>query len=217
MTDNQTFKLYGPSGDVIMTGNLDAILERLPDSLARNDALDTMLDTAVKQVEAEEKLEDARACAVKILTDGISRLTSRLDQFEKARAISAKRAEAERKARDAARVQRMLDELPDPDNPPYSTDPAERQASLRDQAVEGIPPAKDPAGAELETDDGDLEIKHKVDPERYGSDEYPGDLPLELKKETPAPSGSYTDPDPDPLGGPPNPKQVTQPASTSLW
>ena len=75
----QTFKLYSPSGDVIMTGSMNAIMERLPDTHARNDALSTMLDTAVKQMEAEEKLEDARACAAQILSDGITRLATRLD------------------------------------------------------------------------------------------------------------------------------------------
>jgi hypothetical protein len=224
MTNTQTFKLYGPSGDVIMTGSMSAIMERLPDSVARNDALSTMLDTAVKQVEAEEKLEEAKACAVQILTDGISRLTHRLDQFEKQRALSAKRAEAARKEAARRQVQRYMDELPDPDNPEpeelYSTDPAERQASMRDQDPEGIPPAKDPSGASLSSDDGDLEIKHApAEEERYGpqDDEYPGDLPRELQKATPAPSGSYTDPKPDPEGGPGKRKQIAPPTAISLW
>jgi hypothetical protein len=51
----QTFKLSSPSGDVIMTGSMNAIMERLPGTHARNDALSTMLDTAVKQMEAEGK------------------------------------------------------------------------------------------------------------------------------------------------------------------
>ena len=156
MTDTQTFKLYGPSGEVIMTGSMSAIMERLPDTHARNDALSTMLDTAVKQVEAEEKLEDARACATQILHDGITRLCARLDAFEKQRAISMKRAEAERQRRDQQRVQSYLDQLPDPDLP---DDP---------KAFGIIPPAQDPTGAELESDGDDLTIKSAVDPERYG-------------------------------------------------
>jgi hypothetical protein len=42
-------------------------------------------------------------------------------------------------------------------------------------------------------------------------------LPRELEKDVPPPSGNYTEPKPDPLGGPANPKQVTQPISASLW
>jgi hypothetical protein len=69
-------------------------------------------------------------------------------------------------------------------------------------------------------DDGDLEIKHATDPERYGTetdDEGPGDLPRELEKDVPPPSGSYTNPKPDPLGGPEDPRQVQRPISASLW
>jgi hypothetical protein len=192
--EHQTFRLYGPSGDVIMTGSMNAIMERLPDTTARNDALSTMLDTAVKQVEAEEKLEDARACAAQILVDGITRLTSRLDQFEKQRALSAKRAEAARKEAAQRQVQRYMDELPDPDDPdpdeqePYSTDPAERAASLRDQATEGLPPPADPAGAALK----DAGLEQEV-------------------------TATRPTPDPADLGHVPDPKQIAPPVAASFW
>jgi len=169
MSDTQTFKLYGPSGDVIMTSSMNAIMERLPDTSARNDALSTMLDTAVKQVEAEEKLEDARACAAQILADGITRLTSRLDAFEVRREEQQRLDEQEAEREQQRRVQAMLDALPDPDDPDLG-DPT------------GIIPPTRATGAELESDDGDLEIKHAKDPERYGpgsDDEGPGDLPRE--------------------------------------
>jgi hypothetical protein len=187
-----------------------AIMERLPDTHARNDALSTMLDTAVRQVEAEERLEDARASAAQILADGITRLATRLDQFEKQRALSAKRAEAERKARDAARVQRYLDELPDPENPDPLTYPPPSDLTIH----EPKPPMDIGDDRTSETDDGDLEVKKAVDPERY--DAGIGDLPSELKKGAPAPSGTNTDVKPDPLGGE-DPKQVQQPISASLW
>jgi hypothetical protein len=198
MTDNQTFKLTGPAGEVIMTGSMSAIMERLPDTHACNDALSTMLDTAVKQVEAEEKLEDARACATQILHDGITRLCARLDAFEKQRAISMKRAEAERQRRDQQRVQSYLDQLPDPDAPEPIVYPPPGDLTINEPS-----PLKT---NEPVDDDGDLEIKHAVNPERYGpnenDDEGPGDLPRELEKDVPPLSGTYTDPKPDPLGGP---------------
>jgi hypothetical protein len=157
MTDaQQTFKLLGPDGSIIMQGALSTVMENLPDTHARNDALSTMLDTAVKQVEAEEQLEEARARAAQILADGITRLCARLDEFEKRRALSAKRAEAERQRVERRRVERYLDQLPDPDLP---DDP---------KAFGIIPPAQDPTGAELESDGDDLTIKSAVDPERYG-------------------------------------------------
>jgi hypothetical protein len=117
MTDTQTFKLYGPTGEVIMTGSMSAIMERLPDTHARNDAEHSMLETAIKAVEAEERADEARGVAAQYLSDGITRLADRLDSFEKARSLAAKRAEAEQQKRDRQRVQSYIDGLPDPDEP----------------------------------------------------------------------------------------------------
>jgi hypothetical protein len=177
MTDNQqTFTLLDPSGVPIMKGSMPALMEHIPDSVARNRALDDVVRIACDAVEAEERANEARACAIKHFCDGITRLAARIDQFEKARALSAKRAEAQRKARDAEKVQRYMDEQwHDPDEPDepdelYSIDPKERETS--DQDIEGIPTPADPAGAALKTgDDGDLEIKHAPDPE---PDTHPG-------------------------------------------
>jgi hypothetical protein len=173
----QTFKLLGPDGNIIMKGALNSVMEQLPDTPAREAALDQMLKTAVDAVEAEEKQAEAvRSCA-QMLSTFADAMNARLDQFEKQRAISAKRAKAARKEAAQRQVRRYLDELPDPDQPDlYSIDPAERQAAQRDEDPQGaIPPPADPTGASLKKgDDGDLEIKHAPDPERYGSDEYPG-------------------------------------------
>jgi hypothetical protein len=174
MSTAQTFKLTSPTGEVIMTGSMNAILERLPDTTARNDALDSMLKIACDAVEAEEKLEDARACATKILHDGITRLSARMDAFEKARALSQKRAHAEQQRRDQQRVQAMLDQLPDPDDPePHFFDRKEREASPADQDPEGIIPApEDPTGASIDPDDVGLEgitaTRPTVDPKELG-------------------------------------------------
>ena len=123
MTDPaQTFKLYGPTGDIIMTGSMNAIMERIPDSVARNAALEDMLKVAADAVEAEERQEEAiRSCAQMLSTFADS-MNARMDSFERQRALSAKRAEAARKATADRRVQRYLDELPDPDEPYSETD-----------------------------------------------------------------------------------------------
>jgi hypothetical protein len=164
MTDPaQTFKLLGPDGAIIMQGALSSVMEHLPDTSARNDALGTMLDTAVKQVAAEEQLEQAKACAVKILADGVTRLSARIDQFEKARSLAAKRVEAARKEAAQRQVQRYMDEEWDDPDEPYSIDPAERQASMRDQDPEGaIPPPADPTGAVLKDVAKDAGLEEEV-------------------------------------------------------
>jgi hypothetical protein len=191
MTDPaQTFKLLGPDGSIIMQGALNSVMEQLPDTPARDAALDQMLKTAVDAVEAEEKQAEAvRSCA-QMLDAFADAMNARMDQFEKQRALSAKRAEAARKAQDQRRVQRYLDELPDPDEPEelYTIDPAERAAAIRDEVVEGLPPPVDPAGAALK--DAGLEE---------------GVTSTELT------------PDPKDLGGVPDPKQVAPPVAASFW
>jgi len=141
MSDTQIFKLLNPTGEVIMTGSMNAIMERLPDTHARNDALESMLRTAIDAVEAEERANVARAAATQILSDGITRLSARMDSFEKARAISQKRAEAEAQRRGRQRVAAMLDALPDPDQP-YSLDLKERVADQHPTDI--LPPPRDP-------------------------------------------------------------------------
>ena len=65
---------------------------------------------------------------------------------------------------------------------------------------------------------GDL---HSVDPVEHQDleEDSEGDLPTELLKDTPPPSGIYVEPDPKSkdLGGPKDPKQVPQPVAVSFW
>jgi hypothetical protein len=106
------------------------------------------VDQEQQQALTAAQQEVARACAAQILADGITTLTHRMDAFEKERALSQKRAEAEAQRRDRERVQSYIDHLPDPDDP-YTLDPKEREAT--DQDPEGsdptdiIPTDEDPA------------------------------------------------------------------------
>jgi hypothetical protein len=172
--DTQLFRLLDPGGQEIMSGPMSIIMERLPDTHARYDALDSMLKIACDAVEAEQRADEARASMARSLCDGITRLTARLDSFEKARAISQRRAHAEAQRRDQQRVQAMLDALPDPDNPePHSFDRKENAASTANQDPEGIIPApEDPTGASIDPDDVGLEgitaTRPTVDPKDLG-------------------------------------------------
>jgi hypothetical protein len=147
-TEPQTFKLYGPTGELIMHGALSQVMETLPDTKARSAALADMLKVAADSVAAEERADEARASAAQILSDGVLHLMHRLDSFEKHRALSAKRAEAERQRRDRQRVEAYKDTWPDPDDEPYAFDRKERTPA--DQDPEGIIPSPtDPTGAAL--------------------------------------------------------------------
>jgi hypothetical protein len=234
MTDpnTQTFRLLDPSGQEIMSGPMSMIMENIPDSNARNSALEEAVHAATQAVQAEERLQDARACAAQIISDTVTRLCARLDAYI-AHQEEQRRQDEEQAAREEQEeIQRTLDQLPDPDNPdnpdePYATDPKEREASL------------------ATGDDGDLEIRHEVDPERYGPGEREdaepqakpvlhyssvpmsyikgkrdatGDLPEGLEMR--APSALGTDPiyDPADLGHPQprSAKQVPPPVDVSL-
>jgi hypothetical protein len=150
-TDTQLFRLLDPDGKEIMSGPMSIIMEHLPDTNARNAALDGMLRSAIDAVEAEERTNQARTAAAQILSDGITRLCSRMDSFEKARALSMKRAEAEIQHRARQRVAAMLDALPDPDEPepttePYSIDRKQRMADQEPNEI--LPPPRESPGPE---------------------------------------------------------------------
>jgi hypothetical protein len=216
MTDDtpQTFKLTSPTGEVIMTGSMSAIMERLPDTHARDDALDNMLRTAIDAVEAEERRQGAvRSCA-HMLDAFADSMNARIDAYEAKCEAEAKAAAEEAEREEQERIQSMLDQLPDPDDP------------------EGIiPPAQDPTGTELENDDGDLTLKHEVDPERYGEreDEEPvkpalsygnvpetfGNVPMSYigKKDTEPASGNPLPFDPDAPGAVDVPSVGPEPGS----
>jgi hypothetical protein len=183
MTDPQTFKLLDPAGEVIMTGSLDALMERLPDTPARDAALETAIRVAAEAVEAEERADEARACAARSIADTITRLTERLDAEEQRREEQQRQDEEEAQLREQEEIEHMLDELPDPDDP-------------------------DPLTAA--GDDGDLETKLALSPEKYGveedadADAVPlsyGKVPESYVKgeeaQDPVGIGGATDPEPD--------------------
>jgi hypothetical protein len=215
--DTQTFTLSAPDGSVIARGNLDALMEQLPDTNARNAALDQMLKTAAEAVEAEQRRDEALASTAQMISDAVTRLTHRMDTYIERREKQQRRDEEEALRAEQEEIQRTLASLTDPD-------------------------AADPLGAA--NDDGDLEIKHAPSEERYGpqveEDADPkvkpvlsygkvpmsyikkkdatGDLPEGVESRSPAPLGS------DPIYGPANLAhpwtedlpQVSQPTAISL-
>jgi hypothetical protein len=146
--DTQTFRLLDPDGKEIMTGSMNALLEHLPDTKARNQAIDSMLKTAIESLEAERTRDQAREASVRMLCDSIDRLCSRLDSYEEQRAQSIARAEEEQQRRDQEEVQAYLDKLPNPEEPnEYSFDRKERETTDQD-----LPPPKDPTGVSVDQD-----------------------------------------------------------------
>jgi hypothetical protein len=100
----------------IMSGSLDAVLERITDSRARSDAI-----ALISRADAAlASLGETAALHEQLLREGITALTARMDAIA-ARLDAAQRtltadAKADAEA-EQARIQHMLDELPDPDDP----------------------------------------------------------------------------------------------------
>jgi hypothetical protein len=132
---------HGPAPpDAIAVGSMSAVMEHLPDTIARQDAI-TRLDKArmdAKQISRAQNV--VRALQVAAFCDSVDRFARRQDAFiarkaERARADAAREAEEE-----AKRIQAELDALPDPDDPnPFSGKSEKPEPSL-----------------EIEGDDGDL-------------------------------------------------------------
>jgi hypothetical protein len=117
MTHTRQFTLTAPDGSVIARGSLDALMERLPDTHARDAALESMLRTAAEAVEAEQRREEALASSVQMISDTVAHLTNRMDAYierrEEQRQQDAEQAERE----EQAEIEAYLDQLPDPDSP----------------------------------------------------------------------------------------------------
>jgi hypothetical protein len=227
--DTQTFRLLDPDGQEIMNGPMSAIMERLPDTQARNSALEEAVHAAVEAVQAEERATEARACAAQIITDTVTRLTTRLDAYIAHQEEQQRRDAEEAERKEQEEIQSMLDQLPDPDAPERTTD----------QDPEGIlPDPDDPTGTSIAGDDGDLTLKAPVDPEKYGPVEEDADpevkaalsygkVPLSYVKkhdsdplpfDPDAPGASEvppTGPEPGSIMDPPKPG-IPQPVSISL-
>jgi hypothetical protein len=121
--------------NAVMVGTLEGCLTGLDATPAHQELLDlrASIPPLLQQVKQFGADKEAFYGSLQQTIDACDRQHARLDSFEKQRAISAKRAEAEQKRRDRQRVQAYLDTLPDPDGPDvgeltihHKVDPAER-------------------------------------------------------------------------------------------
>jgi hypothetical protein len=167
-TDTRQFTLTSSTGEVIAHGSLNAVMEHLPDTHARDAALESMLRTAADAVEAEQRQQEAYASAAQMISDTVAHLTSRLAAYltrrEDQRRRDAERAERE----EQEEIQRTLDALPDPDNP----DAPDTHIPTGD--LHELPPSEDPTGdaTPLEEDDqgltGVIATRPITDPSELG-------------------------------------------------
>jgi hypothetical protein len=169
-TDTRQFTLTSPTGEVVMRGSFDAILERLPDTHARNSAIESMFRVAADAVEAEQRQAAALASAAQMISDTVAHLSNRMDAYIARREDQRRRDAEEAEREEQEEIQRTLDALPDPDDP----DAPDMHAPTGD--LHELPPSEDPtgdataslAGGIKEEDDQGLEgviaIRPVIDP-----------------------------------------------------
>jgi hypothetical protein len=191
MTDRYAIVPFNgpPPPEAIVIGDLDAVLRYLPQTVAAEELEQRALGLADRLTVRERALSDG----VRVLTQSVGKFMDacgRLVDDEEAREAEQVRLDEEEKARaEAAELREWLAANPEP-------------AALTDDTHQPS---------------GDLHSLEPVDKERFGAEDDQGTLPRELERGAPAPIGSMFEPDPKDLGEPPNPKQVPQPISASLW
>jgi hypothetical protein len=100
--------LVGPLSECLACISMAGLNEKLIETNEQLSAREQALN------EREQTFNEQSTQLAHKLADSGTRI---VDAFEKARAQSAKRAEAQRKRDEQRRVQRYMDELPDPDEP----------------------------------------------------------------------------------------------------
>jgi hypothetical protein len=177
-----------PPANAIVVGDLQQILEFIPQSVARDAREQSLVERETKAAQIEEQQSQTGTAIQQILSDTLPRLLSHLDTVVSAREEQHRqdqeaKAQEEEQAETAAKAARIVDALkalPDADHSYYPS--------------------------------GDL---HTLPP-KDDTDNI-GDLPPELLKEAPTPGpANYPEPTPADLGHPPPSKQFPQPIAVQF-
>jgi hypothetical protein len=164
------------TANAIMVGDMSACTEPLLSSLAR-EATEQLLNDTAASIDLEKSLvakrqraeQRARADAIQMLCNGISRMAKRLEALERTRRADAR--EARRKAR--ADIEASL---PDPDEPgtraeiPNVNPGFAPKHEPGETSFEYTEDAAMPPGAELPTETGELAV---WDPEELAEPQKP--------------------------------------------
>jgi hypothetical protein len=112
----------------IMTGPLDLIMQNLPDTHARQDAIDQLEFQRIKADQISIMQNANRAIQVSAFCDSVQHITKRLDQFEVRRTERARKdaelEEAREQRRKADRIKQALDALDENEAPLETHHPA---------------------------------------------------------------------------------------------
>ena len=176
-----------PADAIMVGGPLSAVLENVPDSVARNNSIRAHQAARINSMATEQKQKAIRALQIAAFADSINQISARLDAVEKRRTQRARHIAAQQKADEEKQIQDYLNTLPDPDNP------------------------DDPDAAVIQSPSGEL---HALPPTNTG-DDAEGDLPKQLLRTTPPSPGTYPLDDPAEMDVPSQPK-FRAPVAVSL-
>jgi hypothetical protein len=161
----------GPSpAEAVAVGNWDQVAEYIPQSIARQEAEQRF---AIAKEDAEETAKvqaETRACAARMLVDGLEHISNRLNQFETRKAERADQLRRDEEEAEAKAIAEYLDSQPDPDAPDAET-------VLKDAAHEPT---------------GDLHSIDPVDASKHRAEAVTGAMPRELDKGAPPLPGDFT-------------------------
>jgi hypothetical protein len=165
--------------EAFVIGNMDQVMEFIPQSVAREEAEQRLADQEKHAAEITRQQDEARTCALQILGDGLTRLNQRIDQYEARKQERADQQRRDEVAAEAQRIEAMLDALPDPDAPDTET-------AIRDAT--GTPSGELHTVAPVDKEPLDPDDPHTV----TRVEALTGDMPKELAKGAPVEPGDYT-------------------------
>jgi hypothetical protein len=177
MTDpNEMFSIVlGPRPEALVIGPKSEVMEYIGGSVARNEKEAKLAQAERDAKETERFHDEVMAHAAQILTDGMARLNERIDQYEARRQARADQQKRDAEAAEIARIEAMINALPDPDDPTALGDDGDLKATK--------PPP--------DTEKYDPENPDLWDPEDV-EDAVTGAMPKELDKGAPPEAGEYS-------------------------
>ena len=146
--------------DALVVGPMKEVMAYLPQSIARQDAVEELEKARFTADQISSLQEKTRAVQATMLSDSISHLSARLDALLQRRADEERERAREEEEAEAKRIQGELDALPDPDDPTAFEDDQhipggelhtlspkteEEELEIEDQAE--VPEPEDPTGS----------------------------------------------------------------------
>jgi hypothetical protein len=150
------YTLTGPNNEVIFKGGLNDAMQIWPGTQAQREAAEAMYKMEKHKQDAEQRLADVEAKCAEAEAQRDEALAIRDEAIANARQL----------VKDA---QQVADSIGSTAKAHEEEQETERVAAIAEELAPIIPPEGEQPIAT--PDDGDLTVKHEVDPERYGPNE----------------------------------------------